>query len=165
MRITEIMEDLQKRTDEEMRNWVLGSSIQSQPLNICCQTLCPDARTSGRIVSKVLHHDSIVSSPVSFVSAATFSEPRQISGFKQCFTRQEHSKRSRMNTQPQPHNAFTKRETYALVASQYSLPSLYKPSFQSFLKRVAKRPFLGAPPNQNLAAKSSQRQLLASQLG
>lgn len=137
MRIADIVEDLQKRTDEEIRSWSSHSSwVHEAPEWSPSANLAKIPMQDG-ISKPLFYHGDMVSSPISLVSSP-ITNPNSVSVSRRKLKRQEQSGQTNPSSEIQ--TAGTKRRGIGSKSPKNSLSSPNKPSFPSFLKRVGKTP-------------------------
>ncbi|KAK5938910.1 hypothetical protein PMZ80_009102 [Knufia obscura] len=128
MRVSDIIEDLQRRTAEEIENWSGSEAGANEPLTQTAHTTQPSEPQQSK-TNTLFVNDDMVSSPISFVSSSSTkaeSNPNITPASKV---------RAQLRARRQSLAAAIANTTQA-----NPLPSSNKPSFQSFLKRVAKTP-------------------------
>ena len=131
LRIQEIIDYLQQRTTEEIENWSGGTDTAQSPRG---ETTSSDS--TSYLESKALFHEGeMVSSPVSILQAS-IAEPNETADARPGDN--DHAKPLPWCSPPR--HARSVRQAVITAASPNPLSLPDKPSFQSFIKRVAKTP-------------------------
>jgi len=135
MEVMDIIEDLQRRTAEELENWRNPNGVAEPTKHMdATNTKTNDSHRSS--TKALFVSDDVVSSPVSFLSPSSVrAEPNMT------LAPTLRARRERVQF-PSESKSFAA----ATTTQANPLPSSNTPSFQSFLKRVAKTP----PPPTNV---------------
>lgn len=129
MEVADIIEDLQRRTAEELENWRNPGGV-AEPTEHTNATSTKTNDSHSSSTEALFVSDDMLSSPVSFLSSSSIrAEPNMTPAFTL------RSKRERVQLCPESESLAA-----AAMTQANPLPSSNRPSFQSFLKRVAKTP-------------------------
>lgn len=128
-RMLEVIEDLKKQTSRELENWSQGQFTTYAPL-----PALKVLKSNDSIHKKGFHGGDMVSSPISLTS------PLAESNIKSASRPQLTGRVGQGTADTQSTKQTKEREKQHSAEEKDSLPLSDKPSFQSFLKRVAKTP-------------------------
>lgn len=143
MRVLEIMEDLKKQTSEELENWSQGQETIYKPLR------AKEAFRPSSSTQEAFHCGDLVSSLISLTTP--LAESNLISVSRPHDRSPDRTNQGTSNTQSPKYTQERKSQCSAETKDTFALPD--KPSFQSFLKRVAKPP----PPPPSTVRHSAYR--------
>ncbi|KAK5094804.1 hypothetical protein LTS08_008421 [Lithohypha guttulata] len=129
-RVSEIIEDLKRQTTEEIDNWSWSLNLDYDPLEELKASPSTSMSTSGQSGEALFHDGHMVSSPISLLQTPV-TVPNMASVFKTPATSEKGTKRGNVHTRAQSSTPETPKDPFTLSN---------KPSFQSFLSRVAKTP-------------------------
>ena len=135
MEVVDIIEDLQRRTAEELENWRNPGAV-AEPTEHTNATSTKTNNSHSSSTEALFVSDDMVSSPISFLSSSSIKAEPNMTPASML-----RAKRERAQLHPEPESFEAPATTQA-----NPFPSSNKPSFQSFLKRVAKTP----PPPTNV---------------
>ena len=132
MRVHDIIEDLHRRTTEEIERWSWAQGDAYEPKKQRYAVDNNPSESPTRKPKAQFVNDEVVSSPISFLSSSSIEAHSNMTPASKLQAERER-KRAQLCTETKTLEATASTQANPLLSSD-------KPSFQSFLKRVAKTP-------------------------